>query len=279
MSDLEVRSDSRVFFPDSAAFTKTFRNFEEKFYRFSPLRIVVRRSDAMVSGVEELQFAGKVRMSLGEIAGVREVLLQPAVAGGGFLLTALFDSPSAEYRAAERLDRYRIDNGDAFSVIYSSPQLVYEAIDGDAISSLARSLVTSVLVIFGAIALLVRTWRPLVAALAANAVPLLVTCAVVWSMSEPLNLVTAFVFLVALGVVVDDTIHILYQWRRGRGLAGSSIEFSVVLTTVILCLGMLLCSASDFPTTRQFAAYVALALGVAMISDLSVLPLLNGRRE
>jgi predicted RND superfamily exporter protein len=42
----------------------------------------------------------------------------------------------------------------------------------------------------------------------------------------------------------------------------------------MLCLGLLLCQLSDFPTTRLFAAYCALALLAAVISNLTVLPLL-----
>ena len=91
------------------------------------------------------------------------------------------------------------------------------------------------------------------------------------------NLVTAFVFLVALGVIVDDTIHLLYRRRLGGRISGSSIEFSVVLTTIMLCTGLLLCQLSDFPTTRQFAAYFALALSTAVLSDLTVLPWINRR--
>ena len=48
----------------------------------------------------------------------------------------------------------------------------------------------------------------------------------------------------------------------------------MLLSTLILCLGMLLCQLSDFPTTRQFAAYCALALMGAVVSNLSVLPLM-----
>ena len=71
-------------------------------------------------------------------------------------------------------------------------------------------------IIFGAIALLFRSARSFVATVAANAAPLLIVCVAIWWRGEPLNLVTAFVFLVALGVIVDDTIHILYRHRLGE---------------------------------------------------------------
>jgi predicted RND superfamily exporter protein len=91
--------------------------------------------------------------------------------------------------------------------------------------------------------------------------------------------VTVFVFLVALGVIVDDAIHILFLRTAGDALAGSSIEFSVLLSTAMLCLGLLLCQISDFPTTREFAAYCAVALVAAVISNLTVLPFTLIRRR
>ena len=124
-----------------------------------------------------------------------------------------------------------------------------------------------------------RSLQNLGASLAANAVPLLLVCGAIWLVGDPLNLVTAFVFLVALGVIVDDTIHILYQHETGDRLSGSSIEFSVVLSTIMLCLGLLLCQMSDFPTTRQFAAYCALTIAAAVASDLTLLPRLLDRSK
>jgi len=119
---------------------------------------------------------------------------------------------------------------------------------------------------------LFRSLRALLSALVASAVPLMLVCGTVWLIGNPLNLVTVFVFLVSLGVIVDDSIHILFWRTSGDALSGSSIEFSVLLSTFMLCLGLLLCQLSDFPTTRSFAAYCALALLAAVISNLTVLP-------
>jgi len=276
---LAVHSDARVFFPDSAAFTEAFTLFESSFYAFSPVRVVVTPTAGAVASVETLRYAGELRAALAELPGVIETLLTPAASGGGFLVTAILDDQLSTPDALALLDAAAADAAGRFDVVYSSPQLVYEAIDQLAMSSLAQSLGVSVLIIFGAIALLFRSARSFVATVAANAAPLLVVCVAIWWRGEPLNLVTAFVFLVALGVIVDDTIHILYRHRLGEQLAGSSIEFSVVLTTIMLCTGLLLCMVSDFPTTRQFAAYCALALATAVISDLSILPLINRRSE
>ena len=145
-------------------------------------------------------------------------------------------------------------------------------------ASLLRSLGWSAALIFGVMLVVFRSPRAVSAAVLANAVPLAGVCAAVWLTGTPLNLVTVFVFLVALGVIVDDAIHILFSRSSGDPLAGSSLEFSVLLSTAMLCLGLLLCQLSDFPTTREFAAYCVLALLTAVLSNLTLLPLLWHQR-
>ncbi len=277
---LEVRSDARVFFPDDARFTKAFRVFEERFYVFTPLRLLVTPASESMSPLETLRASGRIRDRLVSLEGVRNVAVSAAAGdNGSFLVTAILSDDSATAEIAGHIDALRDEVAGDFKLVYSSAQLVYEGIDQQALSSLAASLTTSLLIIFGVIALLFRSLQTLGASLAANAVPLLLVCGAIWLVGDPLNLVTAFVFLVALGVIVDDTIHILYQHEKGDSLSGSSIEFSVVLSTIMLCLGLLLCQMSDFPTTRQFAAYCALTLAAAVASDLTLLPRLLDRRN
>jgi uncharacterized protein len=270
---LTVKSEPRAFFPDAAPFSSALRLFEDEFYVFSPLQILV--ATEVDEPVLALQRAGALRQSLAESAGVRRVTMQRAVGGdNAYVLSALL---AAEHDVA--LVRALIDStnlGENVEVIYSNASLVYGDIDRQAMGSLLRSLAWSVALIFGAILLVFRSLRALLSTILANAVPLMLVCGAVWLIGSPLNLVTVFVFLVALGVIVDDSIHVLFWRAAGDSVSGSSIEFSVLLSTVMLCLGLLLCQLSDFPTTRQFAAYCALAFVGAVVSNLSVLPLLLG---
>ena len=270
LPSINMKSDPRIFFPDDVDFTRAFYLFEKEFYVFAPLRILVRSDEV---NVEALQAASALRAKIDEDDGVIQTSMTAAVDGSGFLITALMQSePAAEALVATLRTKSEHD------LILSSAQLVYESVDEMSMASLGESLAVSVAIIFGVILLLFRSLRILVASAVANALPLATILAVVWWSGDPLNLVTAFVFLVALGVIVDDTIHILYRDRHGENISGSSIEYSVVLSTMMLCLGLLLCAFSDFPTTRQFALYCALALGGAVISDLTVLPALLRHR-
>jgi len=270
---LSVKSEPRAFFPDTAPFSSALRVFETEFYAFSPLRVLLTFNN--VEPLAALRAAGAVRDQLASVDGVRQVQLLPAVnLQNAYVLHALLAREGDLALVRKRLDATRGDAG--MTLVYSNAALVYGDIDRQAMGSLLRSLGGSVALIFGSILVVFRSVRAVLGTMLANAVPLLLVCGAAWLSGNPLNLVTVFVFLVALGVIVDDSIHILFWREAGGSVSGSSIEFSVMLSTLMLCLGLLLCQLSDFPTTRQFAAYCALALLGAVVSNLSVLPLLLG---
>jgi predicted RND superfamily exporter protein len=273
---LSVKSEPRAFFPDNAPFSSSLRLFEQEFYFFSPLRILVSANGREPLGT--LRQAGQLRDTLAEHSAVRQVSMRAAVGGNNaYVLTALLTDEESLDPVLGLIERAAAR--DDVALEYSNASLVYEDIDRQAMESLLRSLGWSVGLIFGAILVVFRSLRATFSAMLANSAPLLLVCGAVWLVGSPLNLVTVFVFLVALGVVVDDSIHILFWRASGDPLSGSSIEFSVLLSTAILCLGLLLWQLSAFPTTRQFAAYCALALVAAVVSNLSVLPFFLGARR
>jgi len=266
---LSVKSDPRAFIPDNAPFSSALTLFEQEFYVFSPLRVLVSSADD--DRIAGLRAAGSVRESLADHSSVRRVTMRPAVNDdNAYVLHALLAGADELPDVLSLLDREAARSD--IELIYSNAALVYGDIDRQAMASLLRSLCWSIALIFGAILVLFRSVRTLLSALLANAVPLMIVCGAVWVIGNPLNLVTVFVFLVALGIIVDDSIHILFWRASGDPVSGSSIEFSVLLSTFMLCLGLLLCQLSAFPTTRLFAAYCALALVAAVISNLTVLP-------
>ncbi|MDH3552736.1 MAG: MMPL family transporter [Gammaproteobacteria bacterium] len=270
---LNVKSEPRAFFPDNAPFSSALSVFEAEFYFFSPLQalVSVQGDDPLLA----LRSAGVLRDLLVDQPGIKHVALEPAAnPNNAYVVSALFTNESDLPPVFEHIDS--ADFGPGVDVVYTNASLVYGDIDRQAMESLLRSVAWSAALIFGAVLIVFRSVRALLSAMLANAVPLMLVCGVVWLIGNPLNLVTIFVFLVALGVIVDDSIHILFWRAAGDPVSGSSIEFSVLLSTVMLCLGLFLCQLSDFPTTRLFAGYCALALIGAVISNLTVLPLLLG---
>jgi predicted RND superfamily exporter protein len=275
---LSVKSDPRSFFPDESRFSTAIEQFEKDFYVYSPLRILVSPGGDENEPLLVLQSASTLRGALEELSSVRQVTLQPAEnSAAAFVLTALLSDRDELPNVVAWLDKHRAMLDERVSLVYSSALIVYSTIDDGATASLSQALAWSVALIFGAILLVFRSPRAVFSTVLANSVPLAIVCGGVWLIGDPLNLVTLFVFLVALGVIVDDSIHILFWRTSGAPVGSSSIEFSVLLSTALLCLGLLVWQFSNFPTTRQFAGYCALALGGAVFSNLTVLPCLLGR--
>lgn len=99
-----------------------------------------------------------------------------------------------------------------------------------------------------------------------------------------LDMATAMIASVAVGIAVDDTIHVYHGFRhrisQGIGpvvaLARSYREAgrAVVVTTIILSAQFLILVWSDFVPTRNFGLLTTIGLVAALLFDLVLLPAL-----
>jgi len=90
------------------------------------------------------------------------------------------------------------------------------------------------------------------------------------------------VAVLALGIGVDDTIHFLVRYRieRGKGLGRDAAirrtyafaGRAILMTTVILVLGFAPFATTGYLTTRLLGYFVPLALIVAVLADLLLVP-------
>jgi len=97
-----------------------------------------------------------------------------------------------------------------------------------------------------------------------------------------LDMATAMIASVAVGIAVDDTIHVYhgFQHRLARGispvvaLARTYREAgrAVVVTTIILTAQFLILGLSDFVPTRNFGLLTTVGLIAALLFDLLLLP-------
>ena len=100
-----------------------------------------------------------------------------------------------------------------------------------------------------------------------------------------LNMAVSMVSGMTLGIVVDDTIHFLSKYKRGRiqqGLdadgairyAFSSVGQAIVVTSLILMAGFGVLATSDFAMNSLMALLTAIAIGMALVADFLLLPAL-----
>ena len=134
---------------------------------------------------------------------------------------------------------------------------------------------------------MVIIWRSLSAALLCmvpNLSPILVIFIVMGLFGIWLDMATAMITGVAVGIAVDDTIHVYYGYssRRARGRSPvwalartyQHAGRAVTATTLILSAQFLLLLGSPFLPTNDFGLLTALGLVTALLFDLLVLPAL-----
>ncbi|MGD8641995.1 MAG: efflux RND transporter permease subunit [Gammaproteobacteria bacterium] len=132
-----------------------------------------------------------------------------------------------------------------------------------------------------------RCWRLTLVALVVNALPLAVTLGTMGLLDIKINIATALIGGITLGVVVDDTIHLFMRIKHYLN-EGCSIDVaidhavqhvgkSIINTTFIIAGGFACLATSSFLPSSQFGVFVTLAIIIALILDLYIAPLLLKR--
>jgi predicted RND superfamily exporter protein len=152
-----------------------------------------------------------------------------------------------------------------------------------------RGLAAALLAISGVLWLIFRSRRLALLSLAPNAIPLLLIFGALGSLGLPLDAGTALIGCLALGVAVDDTIHIVagFHARRQAGLpAREALDrtFAEVLpalasTTAMIALAFLVLAFSEFTITRNLGLVTSGIMVICFVADTSLLPALLLRAE
>lgn len=144
--------------------------------------------------------------------------------------------------------------------------------------SIALALITAI------IAVLFRSWRLALISIVPNLLPILIPLSVFGLLGMTLDGPAILVSSVALGVCVDDTIHVFTKFVRARrrGLdADESLAHvfeeagaAVTLTTIVLVIGFSTLMLSDFRPNVLMGSLAGTMIALAWLADMFVVPLL-----
>lgn len=151
-------------------------------------------------------------------------------------------------------------------------------------TSLVQGLAVSILIVALIMGLIYRSFSMMLISLVPNIFPLIFIGGAMGFLGVDLKISTAIIFTIAFGIAVDDTIHLLgkfkYELMKGKGVLYAlrrsylTTGKAMILTTLILCSGFLLLVFSSFLGTFYLGIMLCLALIVALIADLTILPVL-----
>lgn len=115
-----------------------------------------------------------------------------------------------------------------------------------------------------------------------NIIPALLSFGLMGLLGIPLDTDTLMIAPVIIGIAVDDTIHFMTHYRlelvRTRSMALalkstiSDVGTAVMYTTMILALGFAILSFSDYLGMAKIGFFGSLAIFVALLSDLFLIP-------
>lgn len=159
------------------------------------------------------------------------------------------------------------------------PVLVADSVTRS-IKRLQIVLAISVLLQSAFFAVLYRSARMGLAALVANALPLLLVHALFALTVGSINVAMAVAMIIASGIIVDDTAHLIWnskqradkQFSIRQGILATHEPITLTSLVLIISFGLLLSSA--LPGLFLMGAAIALALIAAWIADLLILPAL-----
>ena len=134
--------------------------------------------------------------------------------------------------------------------------------------------------------LLFRNLTVSLVAIAPNILAAFVVLGVMGLARIPLDLMTITIAAICIGIAVDDTIHYVYRYReeyRASGehkqsmtIAHDTVGRAMFYTSVLVTLGFSVLSLSNFVPTVYFGLLTGLAMLVALIANLTLLPILLG---
>ncbi|RMF86183.1 MAG: hypothetical protein D6739_03545, partial [Nitrospirae bacterium] len=150
------------------------------------------------------------------------------------------------------------------------------------VHSQTESLALASLVIFAMVALLFRSIPTGLLAMLPNLLPILLNLGLMGWLGIPLDTATAMIAAVAIGIAVDDTVHLLsaYRGHLARGatpteavrLSLAAKGRAVVFTTLVLTAAFGIVTVSRFLPTARFGALCALTMVYALLADLLLTP-------
>ncbi|MEE2732372.1 MAG: MMPL family transporter [Pseudomonadota bacterium] len=169
-----------------------------------------------------------------------------------------------------------------WETLSSSPMLMFSHIGQKNIKSMIIGVLTALLLISVALAVVLGSFRLGLLSLLPNLVPIVSVFGLWGLLVGELGLSMALVGGMCLGVVVDDTVHFLnrYQLERRRGADGKvALEqvlyhsgAPIIITSVLLAAGFLLLGGSSFKLNSDMGNATGLIILMALLFDLLALP-------
>jgi len=222
---------------------------------------------------------------------VKEAMFDPYISADGNqvrLSVRVYES-NPELRRSELLARVRSYLTDEMGF---KPEQVHVTgmlvLYNNVLQSLFKSQIQTIGAVFLAIVLMyLILFRSLKVALVATVPSMMAAVVVLGTMGWlglPLDIMTITIAAITIGIGVDDSIHYVHRYREEVAIDGHyidamerthmSIGRAIYYTSVIITAGFSILAISDFIPTIYFGLFTGAAMLLALVGNLTLLPVL-----
>ncbi len=153
-----------------------------------------------------------------------------------------------------------------------------------ALDSMTRSYILAFIVISIMMVLLVGNVKIGLFSMIPNLLPLLLTLGLMGFVGVPLDMTSLMMCSIAMGLVVDDTVHFIYNFRKYYVKTGDAYEAvrlthtgvgrALLITSVVLSYGFFVLVIGDLKHGERFGVFTGLAIIFALLADFVLAPAL-----
>jgi predicted RND superfamily exporter protein len=147
-----------------------------------------------------------------------------------------------------------------------------------------RSFAAALFLVFAVMAIFLRSPRAVLLSVFPNLLPILTVFGLMGALGIRLDIATVTVAAIAMGIVVDDTVHLLYRFREGLARSGDPATSvrraleeagpALIGTSVVLAASFAVLGFASVLSIALFGLLTAATIVCALAADLVVLPAL-----
>ncbi len=153
------------------------------------------------------------------------------------------------------------------------------------IVSMLRGNAIALILISAIMIIALRSWSLGLLSLIPNAIPILMTFGVWAVLVGIVGMAAATVAAVSLGIIVDNTVHLLTKYQRGLREKGLSVPdairysyrtvgMAVAVNALVLAFGFAVLTLSTFKINNELGMLMSLTVLIALVVDFLLLPAL-----
>ena len=175
-------------------------------------------------------------------------------------------------------------NQDKYSLKINGFSVVFAELNSFILETQFKSFFAAFIVGFLCLLVFIKNIKTTILVLIPNVLPLAILAIFMSLLDIPLGVSTAMITPIMLGIAMDDTIHLVYKYKKSKTIIGSpesrmdnALRYTgtaLFSTTIALVGGFLIISSSAVPSVSNFGQLCAVTVAIALITDVFYLPAL-----